>query len=150
MPDISEFVAAAGASLLEGQDGLIDEDTIPRMAIADARLDAKVALEASDTGLKLQTISLGDITSGAVESSALSTIRISFVAYQDVKPIVSPTLSADEVIGKVAGLDDVVRLDEILGGLTYRAEFISSQSKWLVVAQTEDTLVRQVFVEDGR
>lgn len=150
MPEISDFLSAAGASLVEGQTDLLDDSVIPRMAIAEARLDAKVALEASGSTLKLQTISLGDITSGAVESSALSTIRVNFVAYEDVKPVDSPTLTRDEAIDRVASREDIARLDGILGGLSYRAEYVASQSKWLVSANSEELVVRELFIEDSR
>jgi len=149
MPSVSDFVATAGASLVDAQSGLVEEDTIARMAVSEARLEAKVALNSTSGDLQLETVSLGDITSGVVESSALSTIRLDFVAFTEEPPIVVPTKSRDAVIDAVAGRDDMVALDRIFDGLTYRAEFVDSQSSWLVVAKSGDVIVREVIVEDG-
>lgn len=149
MPSVSDFVATAGASLVDAQSGLVEEDTIARMAVSEARLEAKVALNSTSGDLQLETVSLGDITSGVVESSALSTIRLDFVAFTEEPPIVVPTKSRDSVIDAVAGRDDMVALDRIFDGLTYHAEFVDSQSSWLVVAKSGDVTVREVIVEDG-
>ena len=149
MPSVSDFVATAGASLVDAQSGLVEEGTIARMAVSEARLEAKVALNSTSGSLQLETVSLGDITSGVVESSALSTIRLDFVAFTEEPPIVVPTKSRDSVIDEVAGRDDMVALDRIFDGLTYRAEFVDSQSSWLVVARSGDLIVRQAVVEDG-
>jgi hypothetical protein len=119
------------------------------MAVSEARLEAKVALNSTSGDLQLETVSLGDITSGVVESSALSTIRLDFVAFTEEPPIVVPTKSRDSVIDEVAGRDDMVALDRIFDGLTYRAEFVDSQSSWLVVAKSGDLIVREAIVEDG-
>lgn len=149
MPSVSHFVSTAGEALLEAQSGLIDDDTVAKMAVADARLDAKVALESSAEGLQLQTISLGDITSGVVESSALSTIRLNFVAFTEDPPVVVPTKTKETVIDEVAGRDDVVALDRIFDGLVYDAQFIDAQSQWLVVARSGDQVVRKALIADG-
>ena len=149
MPSVSDFVATAGASLVDAQSGLVEEGTIARMAVSEARLEAKVALNSTSGELQLETVSLGDITSGVVESSALSTIRLDFVALTEEPPIVVPTKSRDSVIDEVAGRDDMVALDRIFDGLTYRAEFVDSQSSWLVVAKSGDLIVREAIVEDG-
>ena len=67
MPSVSDFVATAGASLVDAQSGLVEEGTIARMAVSEARLEAKVALNSTPGDLQLETVSLGDITSGLKE-----------------------------------------------------------------------------------
>jgi len=146
MPSVEDFVAAAGDSLVSAQSGLVDEQ--PRMALADARLEAKVALDSAEDGIKLQTVSLGDITSGAVESSALSTIRLNFIAFSQDPEVTVPNKTKDDVISEVATRDDLVALDRIFDGLTYGAEFIDSQQQWLVLASSGDDVIRKTIVED--
>lgn len=146
MPSVEDFVAAAGDSLVSAQSGLVDEQ--PRMALADARLEAKVALDSAEDGINLQTVSLGDITSGAVESSALSTIRLNFIAFSEDPQVAVPNKTKDGVISEVATRDDLVALDRIFDGLTYKAEFIDSQQQWLVLASSGNNVVRKTIVED--
>ena len=62
-PTIDAFVTAAGESLAGAQSDLVDDEFRTRMAVAEARLDARVALEATADGIRLQTVSLSDITS---------------------------------------------------------------------------------------
>ena len=150
-PTIDAFVTAAGESLAGAQSDLVDDEFRTRMAVAEARLDARVALEATADGIRLQTVSLSDITSGAVESSALSTIRLDFVAVADEAgggAGAPPTRSKANVIDQLAGQDDVKVLDRILGGLTYDATFLRDRRRWVVTARAGDLVVREAIVGD--
>ncbi len=150
-PTMDAFITAAGESLAIAQSGLVDEEFRTRMAVSQARLDARVALEATADGIRLQTISLTDITSGAVESSALSTIRLDFVAVTDDAGggVGAPPLRRKaDVIDQLAGQDDVKLLERIIGGLTYDATFLRDRRRWVVTAQTGDLIVRESIVSD--
>jgi hypothetical protein len=145
------FITAAGESLASAQSGLVDEQFRTRMAVSEARLDARVALEATAEGIRLQTVSLADITSGAVESSALSTIRLDFVAVADGTGEgvgAPPTRSKTDVIDQLAGLEDIKVLERILGGLTYEATFLGDRRRWIVTARAGDLIVRESIVGD--
>ena len=49
---------------------------------------------------------------------------------------------------EVATRDDLVALDHIFDGLTYKAEFIDSQQQWLVLASSGNNVIRKTIVED--
>ena len=147
MPDFSDFVTAARDSLVAAQPET-DPAAPPLMAVSEARLDLKVAVESKGGDLSLQTIPLTDITSGAVESSALSTVRLDFVALATEPVAVAPEKTPSDAIEEVASRPDLVALDKIFGGLDYTAEFVGAQGKWLIVASAGDLVVREAIVED--
>ena len=147
MPDFSDFVTAARDSLAAAQPET-DPATPPLMAVSEARLDLKVAVESKDGDLSLNTVSMADITSGAVESSALSTVRLDFVALATDPPVVVPEKTPSAAIKEVASRPDLVALDKIFGGLDYTAEFVGARGKWLVMALAGDLVVRELIVED--
>lgn len=149
-PTMEAFITAAGDSLATAQSGLVEDQIRTRIAVSEARLDARVALDASGEKIRLQTVSLTDITSGAVESSALSTIRLDFVALTDDADggTAPPTRSKAEVIGQLADQEEIRRLDRILGGLTYDASFLPAQRRWVVIASSGDMVVRESIISD--
>ena len=149
-PTMGDFIAAAGESLIDAQSGLTEDAVRARMAVSEARLDARVALDATGEQIRLQTISLADINSGAVESSALSTVRLDFVAVAGEAEGggTPPQRNRTDVIGELAGRADVNTLDKILGGLTYEATYVSDQRRWVVIARAGDEIVRESIISD--
>ena len=152
-PTMSEFIAAAASSLTDAQGGPTSDGISTQMTVAEARLEARVVLSTSDQGITLRTIPVTDITSGAVAPSALSTVRLDFVAIsEELDPGVGrpPDKSRAEVIKDLAGRADIKSLDRVLGGLTYDARFLDDRRRWLVTAVSGNTVVRESLISDER
>jgi hypothetical protein len=151
--DLREFSEAAGASLAGAQGELTGGGTaLPsRMAIADAELELKAVIErAPDGKIGIHLIPVADVRSGQVESSALSTIRLRFVAVADERLAGDePKRSAAEAIEEVRSRRDIAGLAGALGELSFDAVRVPEADRWLVTARDpEGRLVREVVVAD--
>lgn len=152
--DLGGFVEAAGRSLAEAQGSLAGDlvDIPPAVAISEAELEVKAAVvRRADGVLGLETISTQDMRAGNITPGLLSTIRVQYVAVAAdtaMPPSEQPTRTPKDVIDAVRGRQDVVVLDEILGGLVFEAIYVPGR-RWLVTAKdAEQRLVREVIVPD--
>jgi len=152
--DLTGFLAAAGGSLADAQGTLTGDlaDVPSAVAISEAELEVKATLESGAGGaIALQPVSSEDLSTGKIDSAALSTVRIRYVAVTDAAPVSSPTpkRSADDVIGTVKAREDIAALDNILGGLRFEAQFVPVSRNWLVTATDPDGRpVRNVVLPD--
>jgi hypothetical protein len=151
---LSEFVEAAGASLSEAQGELAGEELASTsMAVAEAELDAKVAIRSGSDGVvRVQPVSLADVTGGALDAAGLSNVRVHYVAVAESRAAeagIQPKRSKSDVLEEVIGAEDLGRLDAILGGLVFEASYVPALDSWLVVASDQlDNVVREIVVDD--
>lgn len=152
--ELSGFLEAAGRSLAEAQGELagLAADVPTTVAIAEAELELKAAVaRRADGTVVLETISTGDMRAGGITPGLLSTVRIQYVAVGTAATLgaEAPRRTPEDVVGDVKGRDDVGRLDRILGGLVYEAQFVPGPKRWLVTARDADArIVREVLVPD--
>lgn len=153
--DLTGFLEAAGRSLADAQGALSGElvDLPTAVAISEAELEVKATVDRSAAGVVLQPISTAAMLKGGITPGVLSTLRIRYVAVTEdtvAPPSQRPSRDAGSVIGEVQKRDDVVALDEILGGLRFEAVFVPARRRWLVTARDpEARLVREVVVPDA-
>ena len=155
--DLGGFLEAAGKSFVEAQGALSGDlaDIPPAVAIAEAELELKAALERrADGTVTLETISTQDMRSGAITPGLLSTIRIQYVAVPAdtlASPAEQPVGTPKDVIDSVRGREDVAALDRILGGLVFEAAYLQGRGRWLVTAtDAEQRVMREIIVPDER
>ena len=153
--DLGGFLEAAGKSFVEAQGALAGDvaDIPPAVAIAEAELELKAALERrADGSVTLETISTKDMRSGAITPGLLSTIRVQYVAVPAdtlISPSEQPAGTPKGAIDRVRAREDVAVLDKILGGLSYEASYLPGRQRWLVTAMdVEQRVVREVLVPD--
>jgi hypothetical protein len=153
--DLGGFLEAAGKSFVEAQGALSGDvaDIPPAVAIAEAELELKAALERrADGTVTLETISTQDMRSGAITPGLLSTIRVQYVAVPADTlgaPSEQPVKTPKDVIDGVRGREDVAVLDKILGGLLYEVAYLPGRRRWLVTAtDAEQRVVREIIVPD--
>jgi predicted RecA/RadA family phage recombinase len=153
--DLGGFLEAAGKSFVDAQGALSGDlvDIPPAVAIAEAELELKAALERrADGTVTLETISTSDMRSGAITPGLLSTIRIQYVAVPAdtlSSPSERPAGTPKDAIDSVRGREDVAVLDKILGGLRYEAAYLPGRRRWLVTAtDVEQRVIREVLVPD--
>jgi hypothetical protein len=153
--DLTGFVEAAGRSLADAQSALTGElvDLPTAVAISEAELEVKATVDRSSTGVVLQPVSTATVLKGGITPGVLSTLKIRYVAVAEdtvAPPSLRPSRDAGSVIGEVQKREDVVALDQILGGLRFEAVFVPTRKRWLVTARDpEDRLVREVVVPDA-
>jgi len=143
------FLESAGRSLRDAQTALgVDRTGITtELAISDAELDVKVAVESDPRGaLRIRPMGTRDVQAGAVQPEALSTVKVKYVAVAGEK---TPRRSPSEVIGEIARREDVQRLERILGSFEYSARFVPERDIWLVSARAPNVgVVREVVLPD--
>lgn len=152
-PPLGDLLEVAGRSLREAQTTLTAErgGLASQMAISDAELDLRVAVETGAKGaLHVRPIGSAEARKGAIEPAALSTLKVHFVALADSEDVAGKaSRSAQEVIDEVSSRDDVKALDSILDGLSFEAVFIPRRGRWLVMAHdAAGRTVREVILPD--
>ena len=153
--DLTGFLEAAGRSLADAQGALSGElvDLPTAVAISEAELEVKATVDRSAAGVLLQPVSTAAVLKGGITPGVLSTLRIRYVAVTEdtvAPPSQRPSRDAGSVIGEVQKREDVVALDQILGGLRFEAVFVPATRRWLVTARDpEARLVREVVVRDA-
>lgn len=153
-PPLGDLLEVAGRSLREAQNTLIAErgGLVSQMAISDAELDLRVAVETGAEGeLHVRPVGSAEARKGAIEPAALSTVKVHFVAMAETEEVAGkPDRSAQEVIDEVSSRDDVQALESILEGLSFEAVFIPRRGRWLVTARDAvGRTVREVVLPDG-
>jgi hypothetical protein len=153
--DLQAFLAGAGQSLSGAQSALGAPASLQsEFVLSSAELDAKVTLAADQTGkLFVQPLSSRDAQRATLHADAISTLRINFVATaggDDALGGAAPSRPATEVIDEIRTRPDVVALQEILGGLTLDATYVSKTQQWLVTARDpKGRIVREVIAPDA-
>jgi hypothetical protein len=153
--DLTGFLEAAGRSLADAQGTLTGDlvDLPTAVAISEAELEVKATVDRSSAGVVLQPVSTAAVLKGGITPGVLSTLKIRYVAVAEdtvAPPSQRPSRDAGSVIGEVQKREDVVALDQILGGLRFEAVFVPARQRWLVTARDpEDRLVREVVVPDA-
>ncbi len=119
------------------------------MAISDAEIAIKVAIETTGSGITVRPIGTRDLQTG-IRPELLSEIRVRYVAAADGPTAARPPKRPPaEVIRELAQRDDVVRLAKIVGQLEFEASFVPAQRRWLVVARdAAGRLVREALLGD--
>lgn len=150
---LAEFVEAAGASLSNAQKMIAGAElATTAVAVAEASLEAKVALQSDGGEVKVVPIGTKLLSDPEVNVGSVSTLTVNFVALADDSVPTArtpPKVARDEAIGRLAGRDDVKRLADILGGLEFEANLIAERSGWLVSARDPaGRLVRETVITD--
>jgi hypothetical protein len=153
--EIGAFFESIGRSLAEAQGVLAKDLTdIPAiMAIAEAELEIKAAIESAPNGkLSMQTISVQDIRQGGIDPNLLSSVRLQFVPTASDALALSankPTRKPDEVLKDFRTRKDIVALGRILGDLTFDASYIPERKRWIVTARdSNNNLLREALLPD--
>lgn len=152
--DLGAFVEAAGAGLADAQGSIAGAElATTAMAVSEARLEARVALDVGPTGaVRVQTLDRHRLQSLGSGAGALSTVTVDFVALTAApERATQPAVGRDRAIEIVAKRPDVTRLAEVLGPLRFDAVLVPDRPAWLVTATDDDgRLVRQaVITEEG-
>ena len=149
MAAADDFLQAAGQSLGEAQAALVGSgaDVPTRMAISEAQLEVKAALDTTEGGLAIEPIGVEALRSGNIDAALVSTVTLHFVPFADGDA--KPRRRRDEVVGGLRDREDLKRLAGILGPLTFEAEFLPPSRRWIVTARDpERRTVREIVVSD--
>ena len=152
--NLNAFVQAAGAGLASAQASIAGAElATTTIAVAEASLEAKVAIESGEDGqVKVVPIGASLLSSPAVKQGSVSTLTLNFVALADDSSptaVTPPSLKRDDAIAKMEDRDDVKRLENILCGLVYNASIVPERSGWLVSARdSAGRLVRESLIAD--
>ena len=147
----------AGAALTIAQADLgLGVGLASGMVMSEALLEIKAAVSRSSTGeLEIEPLSSARLV-GALNASAVSTIRVTFVATAATPASASnpggspvPVKTQDEVIKGFRQRDDLQALERVIGPLEVRAIFVAGSGRWMVSAVDADgRTVREQLVAD--
>ena len=154
---LGALLGHAGAALTSAQADLgLGVGLASGMVMSEATLEIKAAVSRSSTGeLEIEPLSSAHLA-GALNASAVSTIRVNFVATAATPSSASnpggttvPVKTKEEVIKGFRQRDDLQALERIIGPLEVRAIFVPGSSRWLVNAVDADgRMVREQLVAD--
>jgi hypothetical protein len=153
--DLQAFLEMAGRSLTDAQGTLsTGVDVKSDLVIANAELEAKVALKADSGGrLSVEPVSLRELQRISANAAGLSTVRVNFVATaREATPGVAftrPARQPSEVVAEVRQRQDVSNLESILGALKIETVFEPRTQRWVVTAHdARNRLVREMILPD--
>ncbi|MFZ6749572.1 hypothetical protein [Undibacterium sp. Ren11W] len=154
---LSALLGTAGASLSSAQADLgIGVGVASGMLMSDATLEIKAAISRTGNGeLEIEPLSSAHL-SGALNASAVSTIRVNFVATASAPavgaantPAHPPVRSREEIIKIFRERDDLQRLEKIMGELDIHASYLSENQRWLLKASdSSGRLIREQLIMD--
>jgi len=153
--DLQAFLAAAGESLSGAQSALGAPASVEsEFVLSSAELDAKVTLATAPDGkLLVQPLSSSDAQRTTLHASAVSSLRINFVATAsepETAAASAPSRPATEVIDEIRKRPDLVALQDILGELVIDATYIPKTRQWLATARDpKGRIVREVIAPDA-
>lgn len=157
-PDLQAFLEAAGSSLAGAQAPIGADVQLPSaMVLANAELELKAAILTDSQGrLTVKTFSSQDILRGSINPGVLSTVKVNFVATlgetlpsQSSPAADAPKRTPQDVIDSVKARPDIRLLDEILGDLEIKVNYVPGQQRWLVTAHDpRNRLVRELVLPD--
>ncbi|MCL1586956.1 MAG: hypothetical protein M3092_00945 [Actinomycetia bacterium] len=151
---LSEFVEAAGSALATAQKDLVGtEMPVTSMAVSEAEIDLAIAVNSTaEGGVGIQSISLADLSGGALDAAGLSRLKLNYVAVvedHDSAVGIQPRRPKSDVVAEVSSDESLIRLGAILGGLEIDASYVPATQKWLVVAKDpSDNVVREIVIDD--
>ena len=121
------------------------------MLISTAELAIKAGLRIAQGKLMIEPANAASVKR-RVDSSALSTITIRYVAAQsDTSVADEPELAKDKVEEEVAVRPDIAKLQDILGKLTIKAHYVPDLHIWNVhVTDDRGRTVRLLTIEDKK
>lgn len=153
--DLQAFLEMAGRSLSDAQSQLGTGSNLKTdFVLANAELEARVGLQAREDGsFAVQPISSADMVKSNINSAAISTVRINFIATgAETNPNESPsapTRTKDDVAKEILARPDVARLAEIIGPLNVKATFEPTNQRWIVVAEDQKgRIIREALIAD--
>nr|WP_315205795.1 hypothetical protein [uncultured Albidiferax sp.] len=154
---LGALLGNAGAALTSAQTDLgLGVGLASGMVMSEATLEIKAAVSRSSTGeLEIEPLSSAHLA-GALNASAVSTIRVNFVATAATPAVASnpggttvPVKNKDDIIKGFRQRDDLQALERVMGPLEVRATFVPGSSRWLVNAVDADgRMVREQLVAD--
>ena len=142
------FFEAAGRSLGDAQGALVGAADLPTsMAISEAQLEVKAAVDSGDEGLTIRPVGTELLSKGAIDPGLVSTVTLRFVPVGGTAAAARRT--GIEVIDEVRTREDVQRLAKIVGELRFDAQFVPAGRRWVVTAiDPAGRTVREVLVGD--
>lgn len=150
---LPQFLEAAGRSFAEAQAALAGQAGLDTtLAIADAELEVRAALQTTDKGLQLQTISAADARQGGIQPDALSTVRVRFVALGEPAQAAAlrPGLTREQVAQQVSDRADLSGIKNVFERLHIDPVFVPESRRWLVtVSDPQGRMLRELVVPDA-
>jgi hypothetical protein len=154
---LGALLGHAGAALTSAQTDLgLGVGLASGMVMSEATLEIKAAVSRNSTGeLEIEPLSSAHL-GGALNASAVSTIRVNFVATAATPAVASnpggttvPVKSKDQIIQDFRQRDDLVALARVIGPLEVQATFVPGSKRWMVNAVDADgRVVREQLVAD--
>jgi hypothetical protein len=154
---LGALLGHAGAALTSAQTDLgLGVGLASGMVMSEATLEIKAAVSRSSTGeLEIEPLSSTHLA-GALNASAVSTIRVNFVATAATPAVASnpggstvPAKSKDQIIQDFRQHEDLQALAKVLGPLEVQATFVPGSKRWMVNAvDAAGHLVREQLVAD--
>ncbi|MGJ3241064.1 MAG: hypothetical protein ACFE0Q_20305 [Anaerolineae bacterium] len=153
--DLQAFLEMAGRSLSNAQSQLGTNTTLKTdFVLANAELEARVGLQTRDDGgFSVQPISSADMVKSNINSAAISTVRINFIATgAETSPGETPNApkrTKEDVADEILARPDVARMAEIVGPLIVRTSFEPNYQRWIVVAEdNKGRVIREALISD--
>lgn len=153
--DLQAFLEMAGRSLSNAQSQLGTGTNLKTdFVLANAELEAKVGLQArADGSFSVQPISSADMVKSNINSAAISTVRINFIATgAETNPNESstaPKRTKEDVANEILARPDVARMAEIIGPLVVKSSYEPNNQRWIVVAEDEKgRIIREALIAD--
>ena len=152
---LEDLLGATGKSFESAQQELgLAEGMQTRLMFEDAEFEIKVQGLGMDAKKRLvfAPVSLSSLAGAGVPAEAVSTIRVHYVAARpDPDPESAPEKSREEVVNEVAGRKDIEGLRNILGEMSYKANYQPETQAWVVrVADSKDRTVRLLLINDKK
>ena len=154
---LGALLGHAGAALTTAQTDLgLGVGLASGMVMSEATLEIKAAVSRSSSGeLEIEPLSSAHLV-GALNASAVSTIRVNFVATAATPSAASnpgsssvPVKSKDQILKDFQQRDDLQALAKVMGPLDLQASFVPGSQRWLVRALDADgRLVREQLMAD--
>lgn len=151
---LSELVEAAGSALADAQTDLAGTD-LPStaMAVSEAEIDMAIAINSSTKGgVRIQPISLADLSGGALDPTGFSRLKLNYVAVVEDRESavgIQPRRPRSDVVAEASRDKTLIRIGSILGGLNFDASYVPATQKWLVVVKdASDNIVREIVLDD--
>lgn len=148
--ELNEFLEAAGLSLGQAQRSILGGETRPpQVVLSEAELEIRAGFRLDDRGLHIEPVGSEGVVRGALDSSALSTLKVRFVAARSEEGPDQPTRSRKDVVEAVTARADVKRLSELVGEVRVDAAFVGEMGIWTAqVRDAQGTLLRQLTLPD--
>lgn len=149
------FLEMAGRSLSGAQGELgAGINLQSNFVLANAELEARIGLKQNGNGeINVEPISSADMVKSNINSAAISTLRINFVAAAAEstpgEAANTPKRTKKEVADEVLERPDVKRLAEILGPLKVIPTYEPTNKRWVVVAEDQrGRIIREALIAD--